>query len=34
MILKGLEIILGMYLGIQLIIGLTKLVEKITGEDE
>ena len=34
MILKGLEFILGMYFGVQLIIGLTKLAEKITGESE
>ena len=34
MILKGLEFILGMYFGVQLIIRLTKLAEKITGESE
>ena len=34
MILKGIEFILGIYFGINLIIGITKLVEKITGEDE
>lgn len=33
MILKGIEFVLGMYIGIQLIIGLTKLIEKIIGED-
>ena len=34
MILKGIEFVLGMYIGIQLIIGLTKLIEKIIGEDQ
>lgn len=33
MILKGIEFIIGMYIGVQLIIGITKLAEKITGED-
>ena len=33
MILKGIEFILGMYIGIQIIVGITILVKKITGED-
>jgi hypothetical protein len=33
MILKGIQFILGMYIGIQIIIGITVLVKKITGED-
>ena len=33
MILKGIEFILGMYIGIKLIIGIIEIVKKITGED-
>ena len=33
MILKGIQFIFGMYIGIQIIIGITVLVKKITGED-
>ena len=33
MILKGIQFILGMYIGIQIIIGITVLVKKITGGD-
>lgn len=33
MILKGIEFILGVYIGIQIIIGITVLAKKITGED-
>ena len=34
MILKGIQFILGMYIGIQIIIGIPVLVKKITKEDE
>ena len=33
MILKGIEFIYGMYIGVKLIIGITEIVKKITGED-
>ena len=32
MILKGIEFILGMYIGIQITIGITILIKKIKGE--
>ena len=34
MILKGIEFVLGMYTGVQIIIGITELVKKITKESE
>ena len=34
MILKGIEFVLGMYIGVQIIIGITELVKKITKESE
>ena len=33
MILKGIQFILGMYIGIQIIVAITALVKKIIGED-
>lgn len=33
MILKGIEFVLGIYIGVHLIIGITELVKKITKED-
>lgn len=34
MILKGIQFILGMYIGVQIIIGITELIKKITKESE
>ena len=33
MILKGIEFVLGIYIGVYLIIGINELVKKITKED-
>lgn len=33
MILKGIEFVLGMYIGIKLIIGIIEIAKKITGEE-
>ena len=34
MILKGIQFILGMYIGVQIIIGITALVKKIIKEND
>ena len=33
MILKGIEFVIGIYIGIQIIIGITVLIKKITKEE-